>query len=141
MIKENEPKGLSIIKNVMSELHKLISEYSLRVFNSIIVDISQLINEEYASDISRFRVITSQIGFVIEGTIGFDHPEKYSLLIFSDNRISSMDQVNLADMLGLFDVDLTTFPYLSKCTFHLNRLYNTEQIKMIPSIKYIYEIE
>lgn len=139
-------RGLSVIENVMEELHLLISEFGLNILQSVIVNVTELIKDDYAEDVTKFRVITSKVGFIIDHmycpptNLGPDAKTSYNLIIFTDNKISGLEQVNLSDTIGLLDVDLTNFKYLSKCTFHFNRLYNTDQFNMIPSIRHSYTI-
>lgn len=139
-------RGLSVIRSVMDELHILIRDYNIKISKNTIVNVTEIIKEVYTENITEFRVLTSEVGFLITDII---NPPKFSedvynkssylLSIFSDNNISRLEQIGLSDMLGLFGVDLTKFTYLSKCTFHFNKLYRVEQLDMIPSIEYKYE--
>jgi hypothetical protein len=160
-VENNSPKGISVIKNVMDELHDIIKKYNIKFINNTIINVTELIKEAYSEDVTQFKVLTSEIGFLItefyspDLSSPEDRPSKsysksyssdnrfprYVLSIFSDNNIGRLEQVNLSDMLGLFGVDLTKFTYLSKCTFHFNKLYRPEQLDMIPSFQYNYGID
>ena len=140
-----QPKGLSIIKNVMDELHILISQYGLHAVKNKIVNVTELIKANYTEDISHFKVLTSQICFIIDKTyyqscLTQNGKESYALIIFADNKAANLAQINLSDMIGLFDVDLSTYKYLSKCTFHFNTMYHKDQFDMIPAIRYTHHI-
>jgi len=152
-LKQEDPKGLFVIKKVIDEIHSLSNlnrEFYLSIVKNVIIDISQAVSEEYSADVSKFKVLTSKIGIIIESfaytsdyksTDDCDPKNTYYLKVFSDNKIDNLEQLNINDMLGLFDVDLINYPYLSKCTFRFNRLYNSDQMSMIPSIWYTYNIK
>jgi hypothetical protein len=130
------PKGLSVIKEVMNELHTLIRDYNINIEKNTIINVTELIKEVYTEDVTKFKVITSSIGILI----AYTNDKSYTVLVFSDNSIEKLAPVNMTDTLGLLDVDMTKFAYLSKCTFHFNKLYLPNQLDMIPSFEYEYEI-
>ncbi len=151
IVKEKNPMGISVIKKVIDDLHKLEINKNFQLEKNVIFNVSDLINSEYSSDLDKFRVATSQINFIIksinknvEASYNYDYTKdiyNYDILIFTDNKSSNLDQVNLTDLLGLFDIDINEYQYLSRCTVHVNRLYLPEQISMVPCIWYRYTID
>ena len=116
-------------------IHNLILQYNLTILDNTIIDVTELIKEEYEKDLENFKVLTSRIVFIISNVEYRESDNKivYGLHVFSDKRVTSLDQINLTDILGLFDIDLIKFKYLPRCTFHHNLLYNKDQFDMIPA--------
>lgn len=136
-------KGMDIIESILEELTTIMIDYNLNLMKNTIVDVTQVLKEKYESDITAFKVLTSHIGFVIEdyNWLSDGHTIKVEAKIFADDKISSLAQININDTLGLLDLELSSFVNLSKCTFHFNRLYNEDQLGMIPSITKVFCFE
>ena len=142
MVKTKLPKGLGIINKVMDELHSLIEDHDLHILKNTIINVSEAIKEEYEADVSEFKILTSQMNFIIDEVKVSKSPDLgriYHLIIFPDNKVGNLEQLILPDLLDIVGIDFTKYEYLSKCTFHFNKLYYTDQFHMIPSIKYGYK--
>lgn len=133
-------KGMNIIESILEELITIMIDYDLNIMKNTIIDVTHVIKEKYESDVTAFKVLTSHIGVVIEDYKWLDDENiiEVQAKVFADDKISSLAQININDMLGLLDLELSSFVNLSKCTFHFNRLYNEDQFGMIPSIKKVF---
>jgi hypothetical protein len=140
------PIGLESITKVVDDLFDLwklmgSDKNNIPFRRNVIFNVTELINSEYALDLEKFRVMTTQINFIINDVEIRSGHIIYDLMIFPDNKVSNLEQVNLIDLLGVFDINLDNFTHLSKCPIHLNRLYLPEQFNMIPCLKYSYFIK
>ena len=61
---ENKAIGEQIIDGVIEEVIKIQNKYNIRFINSIIINISDLIKEEYTKDLSKFQVLTASVGVI-----------------------------------------------------------------------------
>jgi len=139
---EDIPDNLKIINEVINEFHTL-TKY-LRLEKNTIFNVTELIREAYSADINKFKVVTSQISFIITKIfsnfpyIGSKPSQyrltEYELIIFADNKVDNLEKINIGETVELLDIDLMSFKNLSKCTFHFNRLYLENQFNMIPGI-------
>lgn len=147
--KSKDAVGMTVVRAVVNEMDELREKYNISLRKETIVNITELIRDKYTEDVTQFRVLTSSINIILnkvylegfyknETTELIEAPYIADVTIFSDNRVSGLDLINLSDLVGLMDGDLSEFPNLSKCTFHTNRLYNKDQMDMIPSISYKY---
>ena len=142
--KSKEAIGITVARKVVSELSELYEKYNILLTKHTIVNITEAIRDRYTEDVTKFRVLTSNISLIVdkfyrnETPVHGSSPIMVDVIIFSDKRVESLPQVNLSDMIGLMDGDLSEFPYLSKCTFHNNGIYNMDQLHAIPSISYRY---
>lgn len=145
-------EGLSVIKSVVDDIHDLMQIFSynsdrLNLFKNTIIDVTELIKEKYSKDVTKFKILTSRVGFIINSVEEL-HDDcylngksyNYHLIIFADNKIDKLEPISLADLLGLFDLDMTDYAYLTNCTFHFNRSYNVDQFNMIPAVQFVYEM-
>lgn len=133
--------GINIIDKLVEELYSLTREYNINLEANTVINITQLIKDKYEENLEDFKVLTSQIGFIINNQFGGEYGQSWNILIFSDDKISNLAQINLSDMIGLYNVDFLDYKYLSKCTFHFNRLYSNDQLSMIPSMSRYYNFE
>lgn len=122
-----------IIYNVIEELKDIKEKVNINLYDSIIVNISELIKEEYSKDITEFKVLTSTVGLILTMNENVLRSTTRAI-VFVDDKIKNLESVNLTELLGLVGVDLTKYKYLSKCNFLLNRLYLKDQINMIPGL-------
>lgn len=142
MTVQNElSSGYLVVKNVVDELDRLVTELldrdiSLSISKNIVINITELLREEYTADVTRFKILTYQVGFIIDRISYPSGCTAYDLIVFTDTKINNLEQVGLSDLIGLFDIDLANYKLLSKCTFHFNRMYRPDQFDMIPSIKF-----
>lgn len=137
---ENKAIGEQIIDGVIKELIDIQNKYNIRFIDSIIIDISDLIKEEYTKDLSKFQVLTASVGVILTKdysniSIGAgDFDPIFKAIIFNDENITNLPQTNLREIVSLVGGNLEDYEYLNRCTFHLNKIYKSEEIKYIPGI-------
>lgn len=137
---ENKAIGEQIIDGVIEEVIKIQNKYNIRFINSIIINISDLIKEEYTKDLSKFQVLTASVGVIFtqdysdrsNGDGNFKPISK--AIIFNDENVTNLPQTNLREIVSLFGDNFEDYKYLSRCTFHLNKIYKSEEIQYIPGI-------
>ena len=61
---ENKAIGEQIIDGVIEEVIKIQNKYNIRFIDSIIINISDLIKEEYTKDLSKFQILTASVGVI-----------------------------------------------------------------------------
>lgn len=137
---ENKAIGEQIIDGVIEEVIKIQNKYNIRFIDSIIINISDLIKEEYTKDLSKFQVLTASVGVIFtqdysDRSNGDDNSKPVSkAIIFNDENITNLPQTNLREIVSLVGGDFEDYNYLSRCTFHLNKIYKSEEIQYIPGI-------
>lgn len=137
---ENKAIGEQIIDGVIEEVIKIQNKYNIRFIDSIIINISDLIKEEYTKDLSKFQVLTASVGVIFtqdyldrsNGEGSFKPISK--AIIFNDENITNLPQTNLREIVSLVGGNFEDYKYLSRCTFHLNKIYKSEEIQYIPGI-------
>lgn len=136
----NKAIGEQIIDGVIEEVIKIQNKYNIRFIDSIIINISDLIKEEYTKDLSKFQVLTANIGVIFtqdysDRLNGYGNFEPISkAIIFNDENITNLPQTNLREIVSLVGGDFEDYKYLNRCTFHLNKIYKSEEIQYIPGI-------
>lgn len=137
---ENKAIGEQIIDGVIEEVIKIQNKYNIRFIDSIIINITELIKEEYTKDLSKFQVLTANVGVIFtqdyldrsNGDGNFKPISK--AIIFNDENITNLPQTNLREIVSLVGGNLEDYEYLNRCTFHLNKIYKSEEIQYIPGI-------
>lgn len=137
---ENKAIGEQIIDGVIEEVIKIQNKYNIRFIDSIIINITELIKEEYTKDLSKFQVLTANVGVIFtqdyldrsNGDGNFKPISK--AIIFNDENITNLPQTNLREIVSLVGGNFEDYKYLSRCTFHLNKIYKSEEIQYIPGI-------
>lgn len=137
---ENKAIGEQIIDGVIEEVIKIQNKYNIRFIDSIIINISDLIKEEYTKDLSKFQVLTASVGVIFTQ----DYSDRSNddgnfkpiskAIIFNDENITNLPQTNLREIVSLVGGNFEDYKYLSRCTFHLNKIYKSEEIQYIPGI-------
>ena len=137
---ENKAIGERIIDGVIEEVINIQNKYNIRFINSIIINISDLIKEEYTKDLNKFQVLTASVGVIftqdysdISNDEGNFKPISKAI-IFNDENITNLPQTNLREIVSLVGGNFEDYKYLSRCTFHLNKIYKSEEIQYIPGI-------
>lgn len=129
---ENKAIGEQIIDGVIEEVIKIQNKYNIRFIDSIIINISDLIKEEYTKDLSKFQVLTASVGVIF--TQDYSDKSISKAIIFNDENITNLPQTNLREIVSLVGGNFEDYKYLSRCTFHLNKIYKSEEIQYIPGI-------
>lgn len=138
---ENKAIGEQIIDGVIEEVIKIQNKYNIRFIDSIIINISDLIKEEYTKDLSKFQVLTANVGviftqeyFSTDWNADGNFKPISKAIIFNDENITNLPQTNLREIVSLVGGNFEDYKYLSRCTFHLNKIYKSEEIQYIPGI-------
>lgn len=129
---ENKAIGEQIIDGVIEEVIKIQNKYNIRFIDSIIINISDLIKEEYTKDLSKFQILTASVGVIF--TQDYSDKSISKAIIFNDENITNLPQTNLREIVSLVGGNFEDYKYLSRCTFHLNKIYKSEEIQYIPGI-------
>lgn len=150
MIKDGTPVGKKAIRIILEELATLTRELPLDIYESTIIDITDAVNHAYDEDYKTynelFRSISGTMGMIVQTVSdekvsmfeGTETRTKVNMMVgtvFSDRNINQQEDINIADLLTLYNLDITNYKMLSKCKFVKNRLYSKDQIDMIPSVK------
>ncbi len=136
----NKAIGEQIIDGVIEEVIDIQNKYNIRFIDSIIINISDLIKEEYTKDLIKFQVLTASVGVIFTqdySDISNDEGNFKLIskaIIFNDENITNLPQTNLREIVSLVGGNFEDYKYLNRCTFHLNKIYKSEEIQYIPGI-------
>lgn len=134
----NEAVGRKKINEIIVELKTLVDLTNLNIMDSLIIDISDVIKEEYSKNLDEFKVLTSSIGMLFNGELYETYTGKVEsaiVIIFNDESINTLPQTNIRELLELYGQDLNEFENLAKCKFYINKIYKKEQISQIPGLR------